>query len=216
MKKRPPRPAPLPPAKDQILWLLEFLREDLSRMKAGKLLDLRNEVFANLHEATRATMLADDPDHAALRPAHAEESDPVVALARELMSGVQRELKAGVESLERSGSWWPFGIEPNLPAPRWSLERRSDGSVFRAYIGTWRTITIASASDLFAQWWPELRFCAYDQCRALFLPEEPRQKYHVPKCSADARWRRLPKRDLQKEKERKALRNGPGRGRKKR
>ena len=50
-----------------------------------------------------------------------------------------------------------------------------------------------SAADLLAQWWSELRRCAYGPCSVLFLPEEPRQKYHDRKCSALIRYYRLPK-----------------------
>ena len=73
-------------------------------------------------------------------------------------------------------------------------EARADGTVRRAYAGNWSTITLASAADLLAHWWSELRRCAYPPCSVLFLPEEgPRQKYHDRKCSALIRYYRLPK-----------------------
>lgn len=213
-KATPSAPLPGPADRERILWLLEFLRLDPAVLKPGRLLDLRNDVFAYLHEATLATVTVhDDPDLRALKPARAVEADPIVILARHLMARVRRDLRTGVEALEKTGSWQPFGLTPDRPAPRWSLERRADGTVYRAYCGDWKTITLGSAAELLAQRWPELRRCAYAPCGVLFLPNEGRQKYHDPKRSALARWHRLPPRNHQKEKERRVLGNGPGRGR---
>ncbi len=202
--------------KARLIWLLDFLRADLSQkaMPPGALLDWRNQVFANLHESSLATVTApDDPDLAALKPAYADERDPTVALARDLLTRVQFELLEGVKSLEQSGSWQPFGITPGS-GPLWSWERRSDGQIVKAYCGKWSTITLATASDLLLANWSQLRRCAYSKCRALFLPKENREIYHDRKCSANKRWSDFsPKRDHQREKERRILKTGPGRGR---
>lgn len=214
-KQTPPAPAQPPPERsnrERLLWLLEFLRRDIAALRPGELLDLRNDVFPYLHEPTLATGVPDDPDLPALKPARAEDADPVVVLARDLLARVQSELRTGVEALEQRDSWQPFGITPDRPGPQWSLERRDDRTVVRAYVGTWKTITLATAADLLARWWSELRRCAYPRCNVLFLPEEGRQKYHDKKCSANARWHRLPPRNHQREKERRVLGNGPGRG----
>jgi hypothetical protein len=202
----------------RIVWLLEFLRTDLSALGPGALLDLRNSVFPVLHEGQQATVTDfDDPDLRALKPARAVDADPVVGLARDLLARVQGALRAGVEALQQTGSWQPFGLTPDRPTPKWLLKRRDDGTVRRDYGGDWKTITVASAADLLMDWWPRLRVCRYPACGVLFLPEEGRQKYHDPKCASLARWHKwAPKRDPQKEKERRALRNGPGRGRRKR
>ena len=212
-KQTPPatgKPAQEGSDRERLLWLLEFLRRDIATLRPGELLDLRNDVFPYLHEATLATLTVHER---ALKPARAEHSDPIVGLARDLLARVQRELRAGVDALQQTGSWQPFGLTPDRPGPQWSLEKRPDGTVVRAYLGDWKTITLAAATDLLAQWWSELRRCAYAPCSVLFLPEEGRQIYHDKKCSALARWHRLPPRDHQKEKERRILRNGPGRGR---
>jgi len=217
-KRNPPASPPVEPNRERIVWLLEFLRRDMTTMKPGELLDLRQDVFTYLHEATLATITHDDdPDLRALKPAHALATDPIVVLARDLLTRIQRQLRTGVESLEQAGSWQPFGLTRDGQGAQWSLERRDDGTVVRAYCGDWKTITLAAAADLLMQWWPQLRRCAYPPCSVLFLPEEGRQKYHDAKCSGLARWYRFaPKRNRQVEKERRVLGTGPGRGSKRR
>lgn len=181
--------------RDRLFWLLDFLRADLDALPPGALLDLRNSVFPVLHEEQQATVtVLDDAELRALgRVRDVADSDPVVMAARRLMAGLQSQLRAGAEALQRTGIWQPFGITADHPSPHWSLERRADGTLRRLYTGTWSVITIASAADLLMEWWPQLRRCAYTTCNVLFLPDEGRQKYHDPKCSGLARWHRLPK-----------------------
>ena len=60
MKKKQPSLGPAAPAHpargrsdhERILWLLEFLQRDIAALRPGELLDLRNDVFAYLHEPT--------------------------------------------------------------------------------------------------------------------------------------------------------------------
>ena len=49
-------------------------------------------------------------------------------------------------------------------------------AITRTYMGGWRTITLASAADLFAQWWPELWRCKHEPCGVWFLPPHVRQR----------------------------------------
>ncbi len=85
-------------------------------------------------------------------------------------------------------------------SPRWSLERRPDGTFQRAYMGAWNTITVASAADLLMRWWSQLRQCQHESCRAWFLPTHGRQRYHTARCSAEARYQRFkPKRNYKNE-----------------
>src|SRR4051794_2007780 len=128
MKRKQTPPAPAPPERsdrERLLWLLEFLRRDIAALRPGELLDLRNDVFTYLHEATSATVtVLDDPDLRALKPAQAVDADPIVVLARDLLARVQADLRNGVDALHRAGSWQPFGITPGQQGPQWSLEKR--------------------------------------------------------------------------------------------
>ena len=160
-----------------IRWLLEFLRCDLAALPPRELLKLRNKVFPYLHCESRATVTVFDEDELlALGPVPPTrpgvESRQVIAAARELMGGVQHDLWAGVNALQ-AGMWHPFGLQG--PAPPWSFERGDDGAIVRAYMGGWRTITLASAADVLVRWWPELRCCKHEPCGAWFLPTHGRQ-----------------------------------------
>jgi hypothetical protein len=126
------------------------------------------------------------------------DSSQVIVAARDLLAGLQGQLRAGVDALQQAGAWQPFALERS--APHWSLERRADGTVRRSYLGAWSTITLASAVDLFVRWWPQLRRCAYEPCRAWFLPTHGRQRYHDGRCAGVARYQRFkPTRDYKTE-----------------
>ena len=187
-------PAPERSARERILWLLEFLQCDVAALRPGELLDLRNEVFPYLHCTDLATLTIFDADELrALGPVPPQRADvtsqQVIVAARRLMAGLQDQLRAGVDALQRAGAWQPF--ERERPAPHWSLERRSDGTVRRTYMGDWNTITLASAADLFVRWWLQLRRCEHEPCRAWFLPTHGRQRYHNARCAGEARYQRF-------------------------
>jgi hypothetical protein len=199
-RKRAPSPqAPTSPApertdRQRIVWLLAFLRRDVAALRPGEVLALRNDVFPYLHDADLATLTVLDADELrALGPVPPRRADgnsqQVIAAARHLMAGLQDQLRAGVDALQEAGAWQPFARE--RPAPHWSLERRADGTVRRTYMGDWRTITLASAADLFVRWWSQLRRCTHEPCRAWFLPTHGRQRYHHPRCSEEARYQRF-------------------------
>ena len=185
-----------------IRWLLEFLRCDLAALRPGELLALRNEVFPYLLYKSRATLTVIHEDellaHGPLPPRRpGVESRHVIAAAREFMGGVQDELRAGVNALQAS-MWHPFGLQG--PAPSWSFKRGDDGAIVRAYMGGWRTITIASAADVLVRWWPELRRCKHEPCGTWFLPTHGRQCYHDARCASAARYQRFkPTRDYKAE-----------------
>lgn len=193
-----------PPRSDRecIVWLLAFLQRDIAGLRSGELLALRNDVFQHLHEAQLATLTDPLPDELrALGPVPPRDpdmtSEHVIAAARELMADLQSQLRNGLDALQ-AGIWSPFVHQG--PAPRWSLERRADGTIQRAYMGTWNTITVASAADLLVRWWRELRRCEHEPCRVWFLPTHGRQRYHHARCSADARYQRFkPKRNYKDE-----------------
>ena len=186
-----------------ILWLLEFLRCDVTVLRPGELLDLRNDVFPYLHYENLATVTVFDAHElralGPVPPRRAKmDSHQVIEAARDLMSGLQGQLRAGVDVLQHGGAWQPFPLK--RPAPHWSLERRADGTVRRSYLGAWTTITLASAVDLFVRWWPQLRRCEHTPCRAWFLPTHGRQRYHDARCAAKARYQRFkPTRDYKTE-----------------
>lgn len=188
--------------RESIDWLLAFLQREISGLTPRELLDLRNEVFEHLHESQLAT-LTEFPAavQRALGPVPPRRADltseQVIAAARELMAHLQDQLGTGLEALQ-AGVWHPFAHQG--PAPRWSLERRADGTIQRVYMGAWNTITLASAADLLARWWSQLRRCEHESCRAWFLPAHGRQRYHQVRCSAEARYQRFkPKRNYKNE-----------------
>jgi hypothetical protein len=182
---------------------LAFLRCDVAALRGGELLALRNDVFPYLHEANLATLMEPDPDElcalSRVPPRRADvTSHQVIVAARSLMAALQEQLRAGLDALQQTGTWEPFGRAG--AAPRWSLEQHADGTVRRAHMGAWRTITLASAADLVVRWWPQLRRCEHEPCRAWFFPTHGRQRYHDARCAAEARYQRFkPKRDYKAE-----------------
>ena len=176
-----------------IRWLLEFLRCDLAALRPGELRALRNEVFPYLLYKSRATLTVIDKDELlALGPLPPRrpgvDARHVIAAAREFMGRLQDDLRAGVNALQ-AGMWHPFGLQG--PAPSWLFERGDDGTIVRAYMGGWRTITIASAADVLVRWWPELRRCKHAPCGVWFLPTHGRQWYHDARCASAARYQRF-------------------------
>lgn len=195
-------PAPERSDRERMVWLLAFLQRDIAGLRPSELIVLRNDVFPHLHEAQLATLteFPEDVQRAlgSVPPRRADmTSEQVIAAARKLMAHLQDQLRAGLEALQ-VGTWHPFAHQG--PAPHWSLERRADGTIRRAYMGTWNTITVASAADLLARWWSQLRQCEHESCRAWFLPTHGRQHYHHIRCSAEARYQRFkPKRNYKNE-----------------
>lgn len=193
------RQSTAPPARERpdgerIVWLLAFLRYDIAALRPVEVLALRNDVFPYLHSADLATVtVVDDAEWRALGPVPPRRADinsqQVIAAARDLMAGLQLQLRAGVDALQQAGTWRPFALE--RPAPHWSLERRADGTIGRAYMGAWSTITVASAADLFVRWWSHLRRCQHEPCGAWFLPAHGRQRYHDTRCAAKSRYQRF-------------------------
>src|SRR5687767_4270467 len=121
---------------------------------------------------------------------------PDVSWPDSLVLEVQTKLKAGIAHLEAGRSWQPFEKAQDTV-----FTLQADKTIARLYRGgSYATVMLASAIDLLVQWWPQLRRCAYEPCSVLFLPEEGRQIYHDKKCSALARWHRLPPRNHQREK----------------
>jgi hypothetical protein len=166
----------------------------VAALRPGELLDLRNDVFPYLHYGDQATVTVFDANELrALGPVAPrrpnEDSHQVIAAARNLMAGIQSQLRSGIDTLQDVGVWQPFGLQG--PAPPWSLDRLADGSVRRTYLGAWRTITLASAADLFVRWWPQLRRCEHEACHVWFLPEHGRQRFHDAACAARARYQRF-------------------------
>jgi len=188
--------------RDCIAWLLAFLQRDIAGLPPRELLALRNQVFHYLHEEQLATLTDPTDDELySLGPVPPRQpdrtSEQVIAAACQLITALQNELRAGLQALE-AGAWHPFVHQG--PAPRWSLERRGDGTIQRAYMGSWHTITLASAADLLGRWWSQLRRCEYESCRAWFLPNHGKRRHHSLRCATRARYQRFkPKRNYKNE-----------------
>ena len=194
--------------KEVIVWILDFLQRDFAAMLPGELFDLKNEVFPHLHEAQKATVDGfEDPDMRALLPAPIAEFDEILEQARGLLEGIQGVLQAGMTELEAGRMWFPFSHDEE--GPRWILEPAPDGTISKSYKGKWRTITIATASEALARWWPNIRRCKDESCRVWFLPRHGKQRYHNPACSARVRRAKYEpgrKRDLKAEYQARTLR----------
>lgn len=173
----------------RLRWLLRFLRYDMTTVATHALLGLRNEVFEQLQEKQLATVTDFDQVVALGRVLPGEPGLKVVAALRDLLASLQQEIRQGMDGLRQLGQWQPFGLKGR--APQWSLERSADQTILRAYTGSWKTITLASAADLVVQWWPHLRCCERASCRIWFLPAHGRQRYHDGRCAAAARYERF-------------------------
>ena len=207
-RKSEPSPPAAPSApersdRERILWLLAFLQRDLAALRPGELLALRNDVFPYLHCGDLATVTIFDaaglPAFGPVPPRRSHlSSQRVIAAARHVMASLQGQLRAGIDALQQAGAWQPFGLAG--AAPGWSLERRADGTLRRSYMGSWNTITLASAADLLERWWPQLRRCESTPCRTWFLPTHGRQRFHDARCAGAARYQRFkPTRDYKAE-----------------
>ncbi len=189
--KAAPDTTPSLSSRQRILWLLKFLQHDIAALRPGELLDLRNDVFPYLTGPDLGTVTVFDADELrALGPVPPRRTDmnahQVIDAARDYMASVQDQIRSGIEGLERTGTWWPFPLD--RPAPHWSLERRADRTVQRAWHGAPSTITLAAAADLLVEWCPQLRRCKHESCGVLFLPRHRRQVYHDPACAFQKRW----------------------------
>ena len=195
-----------PTSRDRIRWLLEFLRRDVDALRPGEMLDLGTDVELYL-----------------LGPRSARLNDEDRPLGREVLREFRAGLSGGMEQLESEGLWevyehWRAGRRRNR-CPGWALELQDGGTLLRWWHGDVDAVLLAAASDLVAEWWPELRRCQYEECGAWFLPRHGRQQYHDPKCSAAQRQRKYkPNRDYRAEYKRRRGKAGkplPKRRRKK-
>ncbi|MBI3046853.1 MAG: hypothetical protein HYY76_00930 [Acidobacteria bacterium] len=191
------RPAWMMSDRERILWLLDFLRQDLAAIRPGALWDLRDGAIRVLQNAH-------------VRVAWPREGRLQAAIARDL-TAVQSRLRAGIVELHQGHHWYPFHRQ-SPPAPEWVVRTTDDGGVlFRTHSSPEMvSVLIASAVDLLMRWWPQLRRCRH--CEALFLPRHGRQWYHDTRCSGSARYVKFKakaakkKRDYIAEEQRRAAR----------
>ena len=216
----PDRPAE-PTDRERILWLLDFLRQDLATTRPGALFDLRDDVMRYLHRVNEDLLDASTKEW--WTASRAKEPHAGASLARELLEDVeetQSRLREGISTLSRGQYWQPFAgtywTPPrkgypgrtgtrHLP-PDWIVRQTEDGALVRIYQSLVEAdLIIAAAVDVLMRWWPQLRRCKH--CGALFLPRHGRQWYHDAECSWKARYARFkPKRDYVKEERRRAAR----------
>jgi hypothetical protein len=189
--KKTKKPAP-PSAEQRLEWLLEFLQRDVTALRPGERLDLGTDVVRFLlAPAVIVPTAAPDGYAIALAKMKGETvpEAPAPTLTDEALLTLQTALRAGVELLSAGLRWSPaFETQPPIV-----FEPREDGTIIRRYVASLANGLLISAADLLVDTWPRLRRCAFEPCRVLFQPEHGRQKYHDPKCSALARWHRLPK-----------------------
>ena len=126
--------------RERITWLLSFLRRDVESLRPGEVLDLRADFGRYLYAAF--------------------ESDDSVYLA-----DLQQDLLAGLAQRTDPGTWDPFG--PGRSAPAYIYYGLGDGNVsVRKPTGDWDTVAYAAAADLVMEWFPQLRRCELEECRA--------------------------------------------------
>jgi hypothetical protein len=192
--KKPNAPGP----EERIDWLLTFLQRDLTTLRAGERIDLKEDMVRLLHFRDPSVDLAsvEPPDGYAFEQAK-RKGAPDLPWPDALVREVQAKIRAGVEHLEAGRIWQPFDV---ALTPIFRVE--GDKTIARSYRGTYLAIMLASAVDLLVQWWPHLQRCAYKPCGLLFRQTHGRQHYHDPKCSKLERWHRLSakaKRDYKQE-----------------
>lgn len=198
--------------RERVLWLLRLLRADLEGLRFGELVDMRDDALSfpdpvpapDMRDVLRRIEEGDQYwAHVTFDPPllKAGGRDEVEAAAQGLLAPLQKEVLRGISLLDEGQPWPVFSDQ--WPAPQWVVEARGQGSPYRRFSGTFQAVFLATATDLLVRWWPELRRCKYEKCRALFLPAHGRQRYHDPSCSAAKRQKRYqPKRDYAAEYER--------------
>ena len=179
----------------RIKWLLDFLHPpiqfdadwQLTVLTEGQMIDLCADVVryllgrhAEINDDDRVMLIADDDD--------GEWFDRRSEIWRgKVMARLQAAITAGMESLEAEGIWrasevYARGRKIDRRVG-WALVLQGDGTVLRRYENAHvDAVLLAAASGLVADWWPHLRRCKYDECRAWFLPRDKRQLYHEPTC----------------------------------
>jgi hypothetical protein len=202
--------APAPSADKRVAWLLAFLDRDVTALRVGELLDLGVDVVRYLLDP-RATIVPGEDDAEAViflkaiskdeaRPAWLPEGDvtgtenitedDVLALKRPLLQRLQDTLRLGMRDLARGKAWVPF--DGNVVPPKLRVQRRRDGTLGRSYYaGPILPVLLASAIDLIAQFWPQIRRCQYAPCGKFFIPDHGHQRFHDPKCSGLSRQERF-------------------------
>jgi hypothetical protein len=218
-------------ARPHMEWLLRFLRVDLDRLTPGQLIDLHFEVLAihgvrnpvsdhsprvtsgisrktptgwkevkTLQDALRGLGLSRTVEGVFLH-------DPV--LDSEGLRTLQTGAVAAIEALEKEGQW-------EVPG-QWSRcvveYDKETGLIAKRYDSDIPTVFFATVADLLLEFWPSVRRCASPDCRALFLPSDPRQTYCSKTCSERVRQERhRPKRqrDYQAEHRRRVEKKHPG------
>lgn len=191
--------------RERIVWLLGFLRRNVESLRSGELLDLFNDAFTCLHSDHAAATVeigATQPSKRLFKAGlhgsdvftriSGAEARKVVSDAGVVLTRLQELCRTGTEALKDKSEWQPL---PDGAPLAWVYKIGADGTVSRLYKGDPMRLILASAADLLARWWPELRECKYEECRALFLPRDGRQRYHDPECSRQRRWKEFePKR----------------------
>jgi hypothetical protein len=215
-----------PPSRERAERLLRLLRADVGGARRGEFLDLAADALALAVADPRAHLSLDGDDYAVVLqdvPAYIKRGDKrgtehitpedMTLPDRAFMERFQTTVRAGMESLDSGKDWSPFAKQE---PPQWALHRRADGTVGRGYHGPLMPVLIASATDLLLEWWPQIRRCAYEPCRAFFIPTHGRQEHHAPLCSTrngNNNHQRLKPRENDEKKERRVGGKGPGRGR---
>ena len=190
------------PDPERIEWLLKFLRKDIAFDDVGRVVTLKPVEMRHLCTDVEWYLLGpkaelDEDDKVRLTGAanSLERGREVLSasdLEREIWRGqvlarLQAAVLAGIKSLEAGEGWRASEVyvcgQVIDRRVGWVLEHQPDGTVVRRYENAHiDAILLAATSDIIADWWPHLRRCKYDECRAWFLPRDKRQLYHEPTC----------------------------------
>lgn len=204
--KRTPKAEAVLPAETRVRTLLTFLQNDVATLRQGALLDVAEDLSRVLGEPGDETF----PDFT--DDLNASEDVPFEQLAeipRASLLVFQNTLRDGMRRLYAGNAWSPLPLPVEL-RPTYQVV---GGVLVRRYEGLYEHAVMAHAMDLLVQFWPQIRRCERRDCGKFFLPSHGRQRHHDPSCSNIERSRRyVKKRDYTKEKERRVLKTGPGRG----
>ena len=190
------------PHPQRIEWLLEFLRKDIAFDGVGRVVTFTPLEMRHLCTNVEWYLLGpkaelDESDKVRLTgaPNSFERGREVLSasdLEREIWRGqvlarLQSAVLAGMKTLEAGEAWRAseVHVRGQMIDRRvgWALEHQPNGTVVRRYENAHiDAILLAAASDLVAEWWPQLRRCRSPDCGAWFLPSDKRQLYHEPVC----------------------------------
>ena len=188
--------------REKARWIVELVGKDLSRLSAAELLPdrikLHEFAYQDIPQTTRNTAFV-FPSPNELEVISAEQG--IMAASKRLTLQIQRETKEGMDLLSSGHRWTVFGdtrVKRNSRAPSFALWPTAKRGVVKSYAGTLREMILWTVVDLFAEFWRDVRRCAWGKCGAYFLRHR-KQVYCQHDHRQKANWERFVERHRPKQ-----------------